>query len=127
MAVTVMNHLPENGFFFMRQALVEARLMSDKRACDAVYVATLAEKLRNIEKNIAATMFYRPARNGLTRCMSRRLESRVCYGADIGINGMSKTMLLLLPTGNISPSRSSRGTATSGSLITFNKRPTGCP
>jgi len=54
MAVTVMNHLPELGFFFMRQALVEARLMSDKRACDAVYVATLAEELRNIEKKIAA-------------------------------------------------------------------------
>ena len=49
-----MNHLPEPGFFFMRQALVEARLMSDKRACDAVYVATLAEELRNIEKKIAA-------------------------------------------------------------------------
>jgi hypothetical protein len=28
--------------------------MSDKRACDAVYVATLAEELRNIEKKIAA-------------------------------------------------------------------------
>ena len=54
MAVTVMNHFSEAGFFFMRQALVEARLMSDKRACDAVYVATLAEELRNIEKNIAA-------------------------------------------------------------------------
>ena len=54
MAVTVMNHLPEPGFFFMRQALVEARLMSDKRACDAVYVATLAEELRSIEKKIAA-------------------------------------------------------------------------
>ena len=49
-----MNHFPEPGFFFMRQALVEARLMSDKRACDAVYVATLAEELRNIEKKIAA-------------------------------------------------------------------------
>ena len=48
-----MNHLPEPGFFFMRQALVEARLMSDKRACDAVYVATLTEELRNIEKKIA--------------------------------------------------------------------------
>ena len=38
----------------MRQALVEARLMSDKRACDAIYVATLTEELHNIEKKIAA-------------------------------------------------------------------------
>jgi hypothetical protein len=28
--------------------------MSEKRACDAVYVATLTEELRNIEKKIAA-------------------------------------------------------------------------
>jgi hypothetical protein len=54
MAVTATNHLPDSGFFFVRQALVEARLMSAKRACDAVYVATLAEELRNIEKKIAA-------------------------------------------------------------------------
>lgn len=54
MAVTGINHLPDPGFFFMRQALVEARLMSEKRACDAVYVATLTEELRNIEKKIAA-------------------------------------------------------------------------
>jgi hypothetical protein len=54
MAVTGVNHLPDAGFFFMRQALVEARLMSEKRACDAVYVATLTEELRNIEKKITA-------------------------------------------------------------------------
>ena len=54
MAVTGMNQLPDPGFFFMRQALVEARLMSEKRACDAVYVVTLTEELRNIEKKIAA-------------------------------------------------------------------------
>ena len=54
MAVTGINHLPDPGFFFMRQALVEARLMSEKRACEAVYVATLTEELRNIEKKIAA-------------------------------------------------------------------------
>ena len=62
MTVTVMNHLPEPGFFFMRQALVEARLTSDKRACDAVYVATLAEELRNIEKKIAALEHVRRSR-----------------------------------------------------------------
>jgi hypothetical protein len=54
MAVTGVNHLPDAEFFFMRQALVEARLMSEKRACDAVYVATLTEELRNIEKKITA-------------------------------------------------------------------------
>jgi hypothetical protein len=54
MAVAHVNHLPEVGFLFMRQALVEARLMSEKRACDGVYVATLAEELRNIEKKITA-------------------------------------------------------------------------
>jgi hypothetical protein len=54
MAVTGTNHLPDDGLSFMRQALVEARLVSEKRACDAVYVATLAEELRNIEKKIAA-------------------------------------------------------------------------
>jgi hypothetical protein len=54
MAVTGMNRLPDAGLSFMRQALVEARLMSEKRACDAVYVAALAEELRNVEKKIAA-------------------------------------------------------------------------
>ena len=38
----------------MRQALVEAKLMSEKRACDAVYVATLTEELRKIDKKIAS-------------------------------------------------------------------------
>jgi hypothetical protein len=54
MGVTGVNHLSDAGFFFMRQALIEARLMSEKRACDAVYVATLTEELRNIEKKIAS-------------------------------------------------------------------------
>jgi len=54
MAVTGVNQLPDAGFLVMRQAPVEARLMSEKRACDAVYVATLTEELRNIEKKIAA-------------------------------------------------------------------------
>jgi hypothetical protein len=45
MAVTGMNHLPDAGFIFMRQALVEARLMSDKRTCDAVYSATLGGRV----------------------------------------------------------------------------------
>jgi hypothetical protein len=54
MGITRTNHLPDAGFFFMRQALVEAALMSEKRACDAVYVATLTEELRNIEKKTTA-------------------------------------------------------------------------
>jgi hypothetical protein len=54
MAVAGVNHLPDARFFFVRQALVEARLFSEKRSCDAVYVATLAEELRNIEKKIAS-------------------------------------------------------------------------
>lgn len=38
----------------IRPALAEARLMSKKRARDAVYVATLTEELRDIEAEIAA-------------------------------------------------------------------------
>ena len=54
MTVTGVNLPPDARLFFMRQALVEAKLMSEKRACDAVYVATLTEELRNIEKKIAS-------------------------------------------------------------------------
>jgi hypothetical protein len=45
----------------MRQALVEAKLMSEKRARDAVYVATLTEELRNIEKKLASFEQTRPS------------------------------------------------------------------
>lgn len=38
----------------IRPALAEARLMTKKRARDAVYVATLTEELRDIETEIAA-------------------------------------------------------------------------
>ncbi len=38
----------------IRPALAEARLVSKKRARDAVYVATLTEELRDIEAEIAA-------------------------------------------------------------------------
>ena len=38
----------------IRPALVEAKLMTAKRARDAVYVATLAEELRSIEGKLAA-------------------------------------------------------------------------
>jgi len=38
----------------LRPALTEARLMTEKHACDEIYVATLAEELRRIESKIAA-------------------------------------------------------------------------
>ena len=38
----------------LRPALTEARLMTEKHACDENYVATLAEELRRIESKIAA-------------------------------------------------------------------------
>jgi hypothetical protein len=44
----------EQPFFYMRQALVEAKLITKKHACDTVYVTTLAEELRDIEAKIIA-------------------------------------------------------------------------
>lgn len=44
----------EQPFFYMKQALVEAKLITKKHACDAVYVTTLAEELRDIEAKIIA-------------------------------------------------------------------------
>ena len=44
---------PVLGVDVIRAALVEAKLMTPKRARDAVYVATLAEELRGIEEQIA--------------------------------------------------------------------------
>lgn len=38
----------------IRPALVEARLMSKKRARDVIYIATLSEELRNVEAEIVA-------------------------------------------------------------------------
>jgi hypothetical protein len=64
MAMIGLNRLPDDRILFMRQALVEARLMSEKQACDAVYMATVAEELRNIEKKVAALeVVYRRASN----------------------------------------------------------------
>ena len=40
--------------YAIRPALVEGKLITEKHAGDAVYVATLAEELRNIETQIAA-------------------------------------------------------------------------
>ena len=54
MATTKTNRLPDLAPYVIRPALVEAKLMTDKRACDAVYVVTLTEELRNIEVKIAA-------------------------------------------------------------------------
>jgi len=54
MATAKANHLPALALAVIRPALVEAKLLTDKHAHDVVYVATLAEELRNIEEKIAA-------------------------------------------------------------------------
>jgi hypothetical protein len=52
MATATANHLPDLALYGIRPALVEARLMTEKHACDPVYVATLAEELHDIEAQI---------------------------------------------------------------------------
>ena len=54
MATAKANHLPDMALTVIRPALVEAKLLTDKHARDAVYVVTLAEELRSIEEKIAA-------------------------------------------------------------------------
>ena len=54
MAIAKAKQLPALALYVIRPALVEAKLMTDRRARDAVYVVTLAEELRTIEKKIAA-------------------------------------------------------------------------
>jgi hypothetical protein len=54
MATAKANHLPALALAVIRPALVEAKLLTDKHARDAVYVVTLAEELRSIEEKIAA-------------------------------------------------------------------------
>ena len=54
MAAAKTNVLSQVASYAIRPALVEARLITEKHAGDAVYVATLAEELRNIEAKIAA-------------------------------------------------------------------------
>jgi hypothetical protein len=54
MAAANTNSLSQVATYAIRPALVEATLMTEKHASDAVYVATLAEELRNIEVKIAA-------------------------------------------------------------------------
>jgi hypothetical protein len=46
--------LDELAAYVIRPILAEARLMSKKHACDAVYVTTLANELRGIEAKISA-------------------------------------------------------------------------
>jgi hypothetical protein len=48
------NHPPALALAVIRPALVEAKVLTDKHARDAVYVVTLAEELRSIEEKIAA-------------------------------------------------------------------------
>ncbi len=55
MATTKTKHPSDLDCHIIRPALVEAKLMTAKRARDSVYVATLTEELRSIEVKIAAT------------------------------------------------------------------------
>jgi hypothetical protein len=48
------NHPPALALAVIRPALVEAKLLTDKHARDAVYVVTLAAELRSIEGKIVA-------------------------------------------------------------------------
>jgi hypothetical protein len=54
MAIAQTNWLSDHGAYLIRPALAEARLITAKHARDAVYVATLSEELRNIERTIDA-------------------------------------------------------------------------
>jgi hypothetical protein len=54
MATANANLLPALAGYVIRPALVEAGLMTEKRARDTVYVVTLTEELRGIEAKIAA-------------------------------------------------------------------------
>ena len=55
MATARTSQLPNLDPGVIRPALAEAKLMTEKRTRDAVYVITLTEDLRNIELKIAAT------------------------------------------------------------------------
>ena len=46
--------LRELASYAIRPALAEAKLMTKKHACDAVYIATLADELRGIEAKLSA-------------------------------------------------------------------------
>lgn len=54
MATAKANHLQALSLYVIRAALAEAKLMTEKHARDAVYVATLAEELRSIEVKISS-------------------------------------------------------------------------
>ncbi len=54
MATAKANHPPALALAVIRPALVEAKLLTDKHARDAVYVVTLAAELRSIEDKIVA-------------------------------------------------------------------------
>ena len=53
MAAARANTLPDLVRYDLRPTLVEARLITDKHACDVAYVAALSEQLRDIERKIA--------------------------------------------------------------------------
>ncbi len=57
MAMAKAKHVAHLGSYVIRPVLVEAKLLTEKHAGDAIYVATLAEELRNIEAKIAEMRF----------------------------------------------------------------------
>ena len=54
MATVTTHHLPDVARYSIRPALVEARLITDKQAGDARYLAGVIEELRNVETKITA-------------------------------------------------------------------------
>jgi len=52
--MTNKGRLPALAFHLFRPAIAEARLLTDKRAHDAVYVATLAAELAAIDRKLSA-------------------------------------------------------------------------
>lgn len=53
MATARTNRLPHLSRYVIRPALAEARLLNAKHANDPVYLCTIAEELRNVEKQVA--------------------------------------------------------------------------
>jgi len=50
----ITNRLPDLARYVLRPTLAEARLITDKHACDAAYLDGLAEELHDVEVKIAA-------------------------------------------------------------------------
>lgn len=67
-------------FAVLRPAIVEAKLMTAKHACDEIYVATLAEELRRIEGMIAsAEQALEVSRTAESECPSTLAQRAVWF------------------------------------------------